>query len=102
MEHALNSSPSVGHLQATIRLQPKEAFTTSLELRKALDGTAGVDSALVEPEEVIVCFDPIQITEHAIEGLLRQTGREPADVEIGPTDMDTVPRMHAQYAFRPS
>ena len=84
MEHALNSSRSVRYLQAIIRLQPREAFTTQLELRKALDGTAGVDSALVEPEEVVVCFDPLQITERAIESLLRQTGRVPADVEIHP------------------
>ena len=102
MEHALNSSHSVRHLQAVIRLHPTEAFTTPMELRKALDGTVGVDAAFVEPEEVIVCFDPLQITDRAIESLLRQTGREPADVEINPLEQEGVPRTRARYAFRSS
>lgn len=102
MEHALNSHRSVRYLQAVIRLHPTEAFTTPLELRKALDGTAGVDSAQVEPEEVIVCFDPLQITERAIESLLRQTGREPADVEVRPPDWEETARSRGRYAFRQS
>ncbi|MGV3532664.1 MAG: hypothetical protein ACO1QR_09875 [Chthoniobacteraceae bacterium] len=100
MEHALKTSQSVRYLQAVIRLHPTEAFTTPMELRKALDGTVGVDSAFVEAEEVIVCFDPLQITERAIESLLRQTGREPADVEINPLQSASVPR--SRYAFRSS
>ncbi|MGV3533420.1 MAG: hypothetical protein ACO1QR_13720 [Chthoniobacteraceae bacterium] len=102
MEHALNSSQSVRYLQAVIRLHPTEAFTTPMELRKALDGTVGVDSALVEAEEVIVCFDPLQITERAIESLLRQTGREPADVEINPFEAEGSPGNRARFVFRAS
>ena len=102
MEHALNSSRSVRYLQAVIRLHPTEAFTTPLELRKALDGTLGVDSALVEPEEVIVCFDPLQITERAIESLLRQAGREPAEVEVRRPEQRSLPGMRGHYALRPS
>ena len=84
MEDSLNSSGSDRYVQATIRLQPKKAFTTQLELHKALNGTQGVDSVLVETEEVIVSYDPEQISEESIEGLLRQTGREPAEVALAP------------------
>jgi hypothetical protein len=84
MENTLNSSGSVRYFQAVIRLHPTEACTTLLELRKALTGTVGVDSAVVEPEEVIVCFDSLRITESAIQSLLRQAGREPAEVELRP------------------
>jgi hypothetical protein len=84
MEDSLNSSGSDRYVQATIRLQPKEAFTTQLELHKALNGTLGVEAAVVEAEEVVVSFDPEQISEESIESLLRQTGREPAEVELTP------------------
>lgn len=82
MEDTLNSSVSVRYVQVVIRLHPTQAFTTALELRKALNGSPGVDSALVDAEEILVCFDRQRITERAIESLLRQTGRTPAGIEV--------------------
>ncbi len=85
MENTLNTPGSVRYLQAVIRLQSVEPCTTSLELRNALRGSRGVKYAVVESDQVTVCFDPQGITERAIESLLRQAGCEPDEVEVGPS-----------------
>lgn len=76
----MDESPHTGAeelVQANIRVEHLDAAGTESDVLKAIQQCAGVHTVMIVEGELHVVYDPLQVTEHELERLVRGSGHKP-------------------------